>query len=186
MSLCLLQLPLTFTQLLKYHQNARACRCGNRGCLEGYVSAPGIIQSLRELAPQHPALEQSGEKQIIAALVEAARIGDPAALQVLSDTAQYLGAAIISIVNVFNPLLIVLGGWAGIKIGPYILTELEKVVKEFALKPATRHLKIELAKFGDDAINLGAATLVLEDFLANSARWSKQLAKKAEKISSAS
>jgi predicted NBD/HSP70 family sugar kinase len=164
----------------------RLCRCGSRGCLEAYVGAPGIIERIRELQPKHSALRPNGQKQIIDALLEAAQAGDPVAQQVLQDTSHYLGAAMINIVNTFNPQLITLGGWTGIKIGPYILNELEQVVKEHALKPATKNLKIELAQFGEDAINMGAATLALDDFLTNSTRWDNQRSKKAEKLSSVS
>jgi predicted NBD/HSP70 family sugar kinase len=162
--------------------NGRPCRCGSRGCLEAYLGAPGILERVRDLAPDHACLKQPTENQAIASLVEALQAKDAVAQQVLSDTAKYLGVGMVNIVNIFNPQLIVLGGWVGILIGPCILKELEKVVNENALKPALKNLKIELAQFGEDSISLGAATLALEDFLANSARWGNQLAK-AEKLS---
>lgn len=162
--------------------NGRPCRCGSRGCLEAYLGAPGILERVRERAPDHTCLKAPSQKEAITALVES---GDTVAQQVLSDTAKYLGAGMVNIVNIFNPQLIVLGGWAGILIGPYILEELEKAVYENALKPALKNLKIELAQFGEDAISLGAATLALEDFLANSARWGTQFTK-PERLSSVS
>jgi predicted NBD/HSP70 family sugar kinase len=165
--------------------NGRPCRCGSRGCLEAYLGAPGILERVRELAPDHACLQTASQKEAISSLVEAFKAGDSVAQQVLSDTAKYLGAGMVNIVNIFNPQLIVLGGWAGILIGPPILDELEKVVCENALKPALKNLKIELAQFGEDAISLGAATLALEDFLANSARWGTQYTK-PERLSSVS
>lgn len=151
----------------------RPCRCGSRGCLEAYVGAPGIIARLKEAAPDHSSLSQPTEQKIIKALVEAAQAEDSVAVKNLSDTAQYIGAAIVNIVNIFNPQLIVLGGWVGVRIGDFILPEVKKVVNSYALKPALRDLQILTTRFGQDAISLGAATLPLGEFLANSAQWSR-------------
>jgi predicted NBD/HSP70 family sugar kinase len=155
----------------------RPCRCGSQGCLEAYLGALGILERVQELDSNHACLKQATQKESIATLVEMIASNDRVANQVLKDTGQYLGAAIVNIVNIFNPQLIILGGWLGILIGPYILDEVERVVKQNALKPALKNLKIELAQFGDDAISLGAATLALEDFLANSIKWGNRAAK---------
>ncbi len=160
----------------------RACRCGSRGCLEAYLGALGILDRLRDLDPEHACLKLATQEEAIRGLVEAAQSQDVAAQKVLKDTGEYLGAAIVNIVNIFNPQIIVLGGWVGILIGPYILEEVEKEVRANALKPALKNLRIEMAQFGDDAISLGAATLALEDFLAYSARWGNRSVK-PEKLS---
>lgn len=163
----------------------RSCRCGSRGCLEAYLGAPGILERVRELDPEHVCLKALTQNEAIAALVQAVQNQDRVARQVLSDSAQYLGMGMVNIVNIFNPQVIILGGWVGVLIGPYILAELEKVVHENALKPALKNLKIEIAHFGEDASSLGAATLALEDFLSNSINW-RNRATKPQKLSSVS
>jgi len=150
--------------------DGRPCRCGSRGCLEAYAGAPGIIASLREMAPQSPLLHGNGQEDTLAAIVDAARNGDLTATQVLKDTAHYLGVGIANLINLFNPQLILLGGWAGLQIGQYILPELRQFVERYALKQPLSLTRIDLCQLGQDAVAMGAATLVLEQFLTTAGR----------------
>jgi predicted NBD/HSP70 family sugar kinase len=89
---------------------------------------------------------------------------------VLKDTAHYLGVGIANLINLFNPQLILLGGWAGLQIGEYILPELRQFVERYALKQPLSLTRIDLCQLGQDAVAMGAATLVLEQFLTTTGR----------------
>lgn len=145
--------------------DGRLCRCGSRGCLEAYAGAPGIIKSLREIEPQSALLHSNDQESTLAAIVDAARGEDPAAMQALQDSVHYLGAGIANLVNLFNPQLILLGGWAGMQIGEYMLPQLRQCIEHYALKQPYSHTRIDLCQLGQDAVAMGAATLVLEQFL---------------------
>ncbi|HZR40638.1 MAG TPA: ROK family transcriptional regulator [Ktedonobacteraceae bacterium] len=150
--------------------DGRLCRCGSYGCLEAYAGAPGIINRFREAAPQSLLFQgdtnqESNQEHVVAAIVTAARNGDPAAIQVLKDTAHYLGAGIANLINLFNPQLIILGGWVGMAIGEYILPELRQFAARYALKLPFSATRIELSQLGQDAVAMGAATLALEQLL---------------------
>ena len=144
--------------------DGRLCRCGSHGCLEAYAGAPGIIARLRELAPQSSLLHHNDQERTLAAIVDAARDGDSVATRVLKDTAHYLGAGIANLINLFNPQLILLGGWVGMQIGEFILPELRQYAARYALKQPFDVTKIDLCQLGTDAVAMGAATLVLEHF----------------------
>src|SRR5579859_2159126 len=58
----------------------RLCHCGSRGCIETYIGAPGIIQTLREIAPESPLLHDDDTKTL-RALHSAAERSDPVALR---------------------------------------------------------------------------------------------------------
>jgi predicted NBD/HSP70 family sugar kinase len=150
--------------------DGRLCRCGSHGCLEAYAGAPGIVARLRELAPQSSLLHHNDQERTLAAIVDAARGGDPVATRVLKDTSHYLGAGIANLVNLFNPQLILLGGWAGLQIGEYVLPELRQCVERYALKQPLSLTKIDLCQLGQDAVAMGAATLSLEQFLTTTGR----------------
>lgn len=152
--------------------DGRLCRCGGCGCLEAYAGASGIIARLREVAPQSSLLQSNDQERIIADIVEAARNGELSAIGVLIDTARYLGAGIANLINLFNPQVIVLGGWVGLEIGEYILPELRQFVARYALKQSFSDTKIELSHLGHDAVAMGAAALALEQFLAAAGRHS--------------
>ncbi len=150
--------------------DGRLCRCGSHGCLEAYAGAPGIIERLREVEPQSRLLQSNNQHSALAAIVDAAQQGEPAAIRLLKDTAHYLGAGIANLINLFNPQLILLGGWAGLQIGEYILPELRQFAERYALRQPFSVTRIDLCQLGQDAVPMGAATLGLEQFLTTAGR----------------
>jgi predicted NBD/HSP70 family sugar kinase len=146
--------------------DGRPCRCGGTGCVEAYIGAPGIIQHLRELDPQSPLLGSGDQTATIDALAAAAERGDPTALATLSRTARYLGAGAANLVNLFNPEVIVIGGWVGRKLGPHLLPELRSVVERYAFAQSLRATRFELCTLRHNPVSIGAATFALEGYLA--------------------
>jgi predicted NBD/HSP70 family sugar kinase len=143
------------------------CRCGNRGCLEAYIGSSRILDRLRKRIPSHPALEYANEEEIMSALAASARAGDADALQVLEETTHYLGVGIANLINFFNPQRLILGGWVGSQLGHLILPALRGIVETIALPSSAQAVSLEVSQFGQDAVALGSATLVLERFLSS-------------------
>ena len=139
----------------------RACRCGALGCLEAYVGAEAILD--RYGLP----LPGDGEESALAGLLDLAATSDRAR-QVLDDTARYLGAGIASLINLFSPERIILGGWAGLLLGERMLPQIREATRAQALSHPFAHTSIELGALGPDAVALGAATLPIERFLGGS------------------
>lgn len=144
--------------------DGRPCRCGSRGCVEAYVGALGIIKSLNEAGFQD-ADAKSNQFSSIKKFVDALHNKEPIAEEALCKTTNYLGVGLANLVNLFNPELIVIGGWVSLLLGETILDDLRKVVAQYALPPSVTHLKIGLSKFGQDAVCTGAACLILEEYL---------------------
>src|ERR1700730_12840698 len=98
------------------------CTCGHRGCVEALASGTGIARAAREQGARTPnsALHQlpapSAED-----VVRAARAGDTLAISILDTAGTYLGIAMGTLINLFNPQLIVLGG-SVLKAGAPLLT----------------------------------------------------------------
>jgi predicted NBD/HSP70 family sugar kinase len=141
----------------------RRCRCGSAGCLEAYVGAEAILDRYGISAV--PSAEgEEGEESTLAALIAAAD-SSPAADAVLAKTAEYLGVGIGSLINLFNPERVIIGGWAGLLLGGRLLP----AIRESARRNSLRHLfaaaSIELGQLGPEAVTFGAATLPMEDFL---------------------
>lgn len=144
----------------------RLCRCGARGCLEAYVGAEGILDRYRE-ANRGRLAEGADEESALAALLAAADEGSSRAAEtVLVETAGYLGAGIATLVNLFNPERIILGGWAGLALGGRRLAEIQAAAGEHALRRPFEQVSIELCQLGPDAVALGAATLPVAKLLA--------------------
>lgn len=157
----------------KIAADGRACRCGSKGCLEAYVGAPGILASLQEAEQNQLAIRDDPVKALVE-LLQAYENKEPGATQVLHQTAQYLGIGIANLVNLFNPELIVIGGWAGLLMGKVILDDVVGIVKEYALPLSMDELHIGLCQYGQDAVCIGAACLVLEEFLSGNIKFTRR------------
>jgi glucokinase-like ROK family protein len=142
------------------------CRCGSQGCLETFAGAPGIIRQLREMDANHPLLKSQSQRAILEALHDAALGGDPVCSRVLDQVAHYLAVGIANLVNLFNPQLIVIGGWCGVLISDYVFPRLEAIVQQYALSEPLHAVKIATTHLGGEGVvGLGAASLALETFL---------------------
>ena len=141
----------------------RTCPCGAKGCLEAYVGARGIVSRYDELRPR----TASGHDDLVGRITAmvAARGTDAAADQVLDETALYLGAGIADLVNLFNPELIVVGGWVARRLGEPLLPAIRAAAAEHALRLPFSQVSIVPADLGADAVALGAATLPVSRFL---------------------
>ena len=89
------------------------CRCGNDGCVEAIASGTGIAQAAARLAPENRDSALHGIASPTAAdVVRAARGDDELAKTILETAGAYLGVALGTLVNLFNPQVIVLGSLA--------------------------------------------------------------------------
>jgi predicted NBD/HSP70 family sugar kinase len=145
------------------------CRCGARGCLEAYVGAEALLRQWAAADGTVSLPEELDQQAWIDRLVEAAD-SSAAAAAVLERAATHFGTAAANLVNLFNPERIVVGGWAGLKLGPLLLPRIREVVAAQALHyPATR-VAVELGRLGAEAVALGASTLIVEELLAGGGR----------------
>jgi predicted NBD/HSP70 family sugar kinase len=129
------------------------------------VGAEGILDRYRE-ANRGRAAEGVDEESALASILAEAEDGSSkAAGTVLAETAGYLGAGIATLVNLFNPERIILGGWAGLALGGRRLAEIHTAAAEHALRRPFEQVSIELCQLGPDAVALGAATLPVAQLL---------------------
>lgn len=140
--------------------------CPSRGCLEAFASGSAIGRDGLAAAHAHPtsALGEAlarGRGITGAVVTELARAGDPTAVAVLRRAGEHLGVGIASLVNVFNPSVVVVGGGA-MAAGELLLAPAREVLAERALTPSRETAHVVPAHFGADAGMLGAATLALD------------------------
>jgi glucokinase len=136
--------------------------CPGRGCVETLASGTAIAREGSEAALANPdsvlgeMIGKSGEltaEQVHRAAVE----GDEVAIGVIETAGRYLGAALVSLVNLFEPEVVVVGGGA-MAMGELLLGPARQEVRDRALKPM-RETPVMPAVLGPDAGMIGAATL---------------------------
>ena len=152
------------------HLHGRQCRCGHQGCLEAYAGAPGIIQTIREHDAHSPWLIERDQRGTIAALALAAQEQVPLALEILAETALYLGVGLGNLVNLFNLERLIIGGWVGLELGALLLDKVRQVIAQTALQLPFEALTIAISQLGEDAASYGAVHVAFDHFLANVGR----------------
>jgi predicted NBD/HSP70 family sugar kinase len=128
------------------------CRCGNRGCLETLASGPALLALLR------PGRE--GGELTLEGMIELARAGDPGCRRVIGDAGRAVGRVLASLVNLFSPELVVVGGPVG-QAGDLLLDPVREAIGRFALPTASEHLEVVQGALGERANLLGALALVV-------------------------
>lgn len=144
------------------------CGCGQRGCLEAYVgrvsiAAEAAIAAQRQNAPALFKEVGTEISKIKSGVLEASiNKGDRAIEQLIRQRSFLLGRHMAGLVNLLSPELIVLGGGVVEALGKFILPEVKNGIREFAMKPIAKKVKVVSAQLGDYAIIKGAAQLALE------------------------
>jgi glucokinase len=133
--------------------DGRRCRgCGRRGCLEAYVSGTSIAERAREAGFL---------AETAADVAAAARAGEPVARAVWDETLDALACGVTSIVNAFEPELIVIGGGVS-RAGEQLLGPVRERVAAEAMTPAGRAAGLVPAALGDRVGVVGAAAVVYD------------------------
>lgn len=127
--------------------------CHGRGHLEALASGTAADVVARDLY---------GPDARADTLVERARGGDEDARARLAEIGGYLGAAIGSLANLFDPELVVVGGGFGEAAGELVLGPAQEAARREALAPADRTLRIVPAELGSEAGLVGAALVGFE------------------------
>ena len=140
----------------------RRCHCPNWGCFEAYVGGWAIAERAREAVRADPTagralLERAGSEAAITAqtVFQVYRAGDVLAGRIVRETERFLADGAISVVNAFNPTLLVLGG--GLVSGmPEFVPVVEAAIRARCQPPAAG-ARVEVARLGENAPLVGAA-----------------------------
>ncbi|HTN24488.1 MAG TPA: ROK family transcriptional regulator [Solirubrobacteraceae bacterium] len=125
------------------------CRCGNRGCLETMAGAPAIIELLRRSHDDGLTLED---------VIRLSADGDSGVRRAIGDAGRVLGRSVATMVNAFNPELIIVGGGMSAA-GDVLLDPLREAVDRYAIPSAAEDVRITAGVLGERAEVLGALEL---------------------------
>ncbi|MDY0168282.1 MAG: ROK family protein [Thermoguttaceae bacterium] len=153
--------------IIDFGDDARLCECGQTGHLEAYASATAVIKRIQE------ALDAGRETSLTQRLAEGARLtpklldkeaaaGDAFAMEIIMDTARYMGIGIVTLMHTIDPAGVLLGGamtFGGNKteLGRKFLDRIREEVRRRAFPVIAERTTIEYASLGGDAGYIGAA-----------------------------
>jgi glucokinase len=147
--------------------NGPQCWCGQKGCLELYSSATGVVRmTLEEAVNEHwetPLAEYLKKPHELNSYIvcEAARAGDPLACLILNTAGYILGVGIVNSLNLLNFERIAIGGGLA-KAGDLIFEPARRALRDRGFRSFNSEVSIVPAEIPDDAAVLGAVKLVME------------------------
>ncbi|MDO5310214.1 MAG: ROK family protein [Planctomycetia bacterium] len=162
--------------LVDTSENARLCKCGQRGHLEAYASATGTANRTIEyveaevktsLTERVRARKRNDE--VPKMVFEEAEKGDEIAIRIVKETARYLAYGAVSLIHTLDPSCLLLGGamtFGGndAATGRLFLETFDKEVRSRIFLHLAERLKIGYATLGGDAGYIGAAGLARQEW----------------------
>ena len=139
-----------------------ACGCGNKGCLEQYASATGVVKLAKKHLASSDKASALREGEVSAKTVfDAVKAGDSLAKEIAEEFGMYLGKGLAAIAGVVNPEIFVIGGGVS-KAGPVLLDYIKKYYVEYVFH-GSKNAEFALATLGNDAGMYGAAKLIIQE-----------------------
>ena len=145
--------------------------CGNRGSVETLVSAGALIGQAQEAMSRGVSTSLwhlcGGDPSRISVelIADAARAGDRFCMRLLSEAADYIGKAIVTMVQLLDPEQIVLGGGLVTAAGQMLLPVIRQVVDEHSLPLVRDPVQIQLSELREADWATGASLLVADKVL---------------------
>lgn len=138
------------------------CECGNYGCLEMYCSSLTMLKMAHQQAPK---FSENEKLQSCNAVFEAARSGNKNALNIVREVAEYIGYGCVTLINAYNPDIIVIGDSIS-KGGDLILPIVQDVVRKRTIPELHTKVQIKISSLKVDPTLYGAAAIATDKVLA--------------------
>ena len=139
-----------------------ACTCNNKGCFEQYASMTALVKSVREYYetadPDYMCKHPINGKNIF----ESVRKGDEAIIRIVDAWIHDISAGIVSLVHIFNPELIIIGGGVSVQEELFIAKLREEVMKNI-MPNFRRNLQLRAATLGNNAGMIGAVYYFIQN-----------------------
>lgn len=141
--------------------NGRECGCGNKGCLEAYTAAKGIVRTARELLEEssEPSLMRDVAQLTPEQITACCEQGDRLAQEVYRRTGRMLGLGLANYASVLNPEAFIFAGSVS-KAGKWLLDPASEVFEEHVFHNIKNKVKMIVSQIDDDVRDvLGASVL---------------------------
>ena len=145
------------------------CACGSVGCLEMLASGTAVARMARErlTAGEQSILLESANGVIedvdAPKVAEAARSGDALAKSIMQDAGTNLGIGIVSLLNAFDPEVIIIGGGMSQSLD-ILMPWVSQIIEQRAMVSYKDKFPVVKSELGDDVSLLGAAALAFDTY----------------------
>ncbi|WP_316809160.1 ROK family protein [Pedobacter agri] len=139
------------------NHKGKACACGARGCLEAYASITAMVNHYQSIcidAPEHVDARY---------IVNRYMLRESEAIEVMESHFEYMATGIVSLINLFNPQRVIIGGGIS-ESGSFYIREIEKRVLALAVPTGPGYSQIVAAGLGNRAGLLGCAANIFQRY----------------------
>jgi predicted NBD/HSP70 family sugar kinase len=144
----------------------KPCYCGKVGCLESVASGRAIVSAAREaVAKGHPTsiATIAGDNDVTLAHVITAAIQDDIfAIELLQRAGEKIGEGIATLIHLFNPRLLVIGGEIA-DAGEHITAPILQTVNKYTLNRLRVQCEVKLSNMNTNSTIMGTLMLVMQD-----------------------
>jgi len=147
---------------MRMAQEGPTCPCGTVGCFEALASGSALTERAVSTADKSDHLAGIAQSRAIDArdVFEGARADDSHCLDLVAEEARYLGQGITSVIHIFSPDRVVMGGGLS-KAFDQLKPGIHEIISRDAMPPF-RSVPVVKSALGDDSGLFGAASLVLD------------------------
>ncbi len=142
------------------------CSCGSYGCLEALASGIAMTKKAETMQNQREAPSSEKQQITLEKIFQAAMAEVPLAMQLLEESANYLGVGIANAANILNPEEIIIGG-AIVHGYPAAMETISYLVNDRILYNGNNSMIIKRSQFKEEAQLVGAAAVILDHLFSN-------------------
>lgn len=144
------------------YDNQQICHCGKKGCIETEVSCSALYRNFIERLHEGENSILLSKKKIeditLKDILDAVNQGDVLSIELVEEMAAKLGRHVGSLINIFNPELVILGGDLS-EVGDYLLQPVVTAIRKYTLSLMYRDSDIVLSELKEKANIIGACLL---------------------------
>jgi predicted NBD/HSP70 family sugar kinase len=144
--------------------NGGTCECGNKGCLELYCSTMALLKKAEKELPELFKEKYENRSEAVSRIVDAARNGNEKAIKVLEEIATYIGLGCVTLINAYDPEIIVIGDSVS-QADEFLLPTVKKIVEERTIPEVSSKVRIEISRLKVDPTLYGAAAIATDRVL---------------------
>lgn len=154
---------------IPFFDNEILCHCGKKGCLETEASGLALenmfIEKLEEGSISSLSERYKNEEEIsLEDILDAANNEDVLAIELIAQIGEKMGRGIASLINIFNPELVILGGAVSMT-GDYVRLPIKSAINKYSLSLVNSDTNLKISKLGERAGVVGACLLVRSKLL---------------------
>jgi len=141
--------------------NGEECSCGNTGCIEHYGSTSALVRNIKNAVISGEIIginEDEIDGRLIFKQVSA---GNKVVIKYVDEWINYISAALVGLVHIFNPEMVILGGGVS-KQKEFFVDKVRDKVLHSVMDNFAQSLSIEAAELGNNAGIIGAVKFVID------------------------